>query len=131
MIEYFITDSEGYVTKKGRCNPASLTLQSLDDGESLHVGSADADTQRVVDGTLVDLDVPLSSEPRRISAAIRQRRDALLAQTDWTQVADCPLPTELIEQFKTYRQELRDLPDATSGAVTINDVVFPTAPSTS
>lgn len=40
---------------------------------------------------------------------IRQQRDNLLSETDWTQLPDCQLSKEKKEQFKQYRQALRDV----------------------
>lgn len=40
----------------------------------------------------------------------RRRRDGLLINSDWTQVSDSPLSEEKKEQWKIYRQQLRDLP---------------------
>lgn len=37
----------------------------------------------------------------------REKRDLLLAQSDWTQVADTPVDKQ---EWATYRQALRDLP---------------------
>ena len=131
MIAYFVTNQDGYIIKKGRGAASSLEAKVLADGETLHIGSANADTQRVVGGVLVDLPQPLSAAPERITAEIRLRRDALLTQTDWTQVSDCPLPAEVVADFKQYRQQLRDLPSASSAVASIDDVVFPTPPITS
>lgn len=39
----------------------------------------------------------------------RVRRQALLAQTDWTQISDVPMSLELKNKFIQYRQELRDI----------------------
>ena len=41
---------------------------------------------------------------------IRQERDRRLAECDWTQVVDAPLTEEKKNEWKTYRQLLRDLP---------------------
>ena len=38
----------------------------------------------------------------------RATRDALLAECDWTQLDDVPQTTK--DKYKSYRQELRDLP---------------------
>jgi hypothetical protein len=43
-------------------------------------------------------------------SAIRSRRDALLAQCDWTQIPDAPLTDEQKTAWQAYRQALRDLP---------------------
>lgn len=40
-------------------------------------------------------------------AAIRARRDALLLQTDWTQLPDVPAATRAL--WVSYRQSLRDI----------------------
>jgi uncharacterized protein YbjT (DUF2867 family) len=40
-------------------------------------------------------------------AAMRGRRDRLLAASDWTQVADAPVDAAA---WATYRQALRDVP---------------------
>jgi len=39
--------------------------------------------------------------------SVRSKRDALLAASDWTQVADAPVDAAV---WATYRQQLRDLP---------------------
>lgn len=42
-----------------------------------------------------------------LAKAMRQRRDNLLAETDWTALSDVTMPTEMA----TYRQALRDITD--------------------
>jgi len=42
-----------------------------------------------------------------LAAAARQRRDQLLMQSDWTQVADAPVDQTA---WAAYRQALRDIP---------------------
>lgn len=41
---------------------------------------------------------------------LRARRDALLWQSDWTQVPDVPLTAEQREAWAAYRQSLRAFP---------------------
>jgi len=43
---------------------------------------------------------------------LRQRRNALLLSTDWTQLPDVPEATR--QAFTAYRQALRDLPENTT-----------------
>ena len=45
---------------------------------------------------------------------IRTQRDQLLKDSDWTQISDYNLELENKEQWATYRQELRDLPEVQS-----------------
>lgn len=55
-------------------------------------------------------------------SVVRRQRDALLAQSDWTQLPDVPLATK--ERWAIYRQALRDVtlqPDPFN-------VVWPVAP---
>ena len=63
-----------------------------------------------------------AAEPARKWARIRAERNALLAASDYTQVADAPGDTAA---WATYRQALRDVPTATSP----DDVVWPTEPN--
>lgn len=46
--------------------------------------------------------------------ALREERDRLLAETDWEIVKHKELGTNIPAALKTYRQELRDLPENTS-----------------
>jgi len=46
----------------------------------------------------------------RLWTALRAKRNALLGECDWTQVADAPLTAEQREAWKEYRQALRNLP---------------------
>lgn len=57
--------------------------------------------------------------------AIRQKRDALIRESDWTMT---PGATVDQAQWTAYRQVLRDLPQTYENA---EDVVWPTVPSTS
>ena len=56
----------------------------------------------------------------------RNTRTALLDESDWTQVADTALTTEKKAEWATYRQSLRDLPDASGWPHTHT---LPTKPS--
>ena len=40
---------------------------------------------------------------------LRIQRDALLNQSDWTQGSDSPLSNSKKDEWKTYRQALRDI----------------------
>ena len=44
--------------------------------------------------------------------AVRTSRDTLIANTDWTQLADSQLSDSVKADWVTYRQALRDLPTA-------------------
>lgn len=46
------------------------------------------------------------------AANMRAARDRALAASDWTQISDSPLSAEKKAEWATYRQALRDLPNA-------------------
>jgi len=54
---------------------------------------------------------------------LRAIRDGMLMETDWTQLPD--VPDTITNKYKTYRQELRDLPSVDG----FPDVDLPTKPS--
>jgi len=58
-----------------------------------------------IDGEFVDNRTKPEKEPK--DEAIRSKRDALLSQSDWTQVPDAPVDQAA---WAEYRQALRDLP---------------------
>jgi hypothetical protein len=45
-----------------------------------------------------------------LADSIRQRRNSLLKDSDWTQLADVALTTDQKTAWAQYRQQLRDLP---------------------
>lgn len=55
------------------------------------------------------LEFAKEKEIEKLSAEVRQHRDALLTATDHTQTLDAPLTTECKLAFRAYRQELRDI----------------------
>ena len=57
-------------------------------------------------------------------ARMRQERNILLNESDWTQIADNPMSNKA--QWATYRQALRDFPATWTPAETID---FPDQPS--
>ena len=57
---------------------------------------------------------------------IRSERNGILSATDWTQVPDSPLTDAKKEEWKVYRQSLRDLPSSNPTMATVN---WPTKPS--
>ena len=59
----------------------------------------------VVDKTEEEIAADVASK----AANVRAARDRALANSDWTQVADAPVDKEA---WATYRQALRDLPEA-------------------
>lgn len=65
----------------------------------------------------------------QIASNLRSRRNWLLAQADWTQLADATLSAAKKAEWATYRQALRDLPETNSQATTLEALVFPDTPT--
>ena len=63
---------------------------------------------------------------------IRQDRNKLLAQSDWSQLPDNSLTAEERNEWVQYRQQLRDIPShvqiKTSYVTTINAMTWPMVP---
>ena len=94
---------------------------------------------KVVNGEYIELTAEEIQELEDSAAAVdldftftRAHRDALLRDSDWTQIADASLGAHTVEEWATYRQELRDLP-ATSNVCNggkVSEVVWPDDPPT-
>lgn len=61
----------------------------------------------------------------RASEFMRDSRDKLLAESDWTILPDSPLTTEKKTEWQTYRQALRDIPTLEGFP---HNVTWPTKP---
>lgn len=64
----------------------------------------------VVTKTVVSLtDEQVAARYAAHATKVREERDALLADSDWTQMNDSPLDTTARTSWATYRQALRDI----------------------
>jgi len=63
--------------------------------------------------------------PDLASADVLTARNKLLFSTDWTQIPNNPLTSEMQAEWATYRQELRDIPQQSGYPY---NVVWPVAP---
>ena len=88
-------------------------------------GSDTKPTESEVTAKITELN---NAEPMRL---LRLERDRLLATTDWRASSDLTLA----DDWKTYRQSLRDLPASSTptlnsdGNLDMSSVTFPTEPS--
>lgn len=93
--------------------PADVVmLTSSEYNELLQRSSLGETPQLGKDGESVAYAKPTPPDPM---IALRAKRNRLLDDSDWTQLADAPITAEQKIQAASYRQQLRDLPD--SGAV--------------
>lgn len=63
-----------------------------------------------------------SHDPAKVAVA---RRNALLVESDWTQLADAPFNVEQKSDWAAYRQQLRNLTDQAGFP---NNIMWPTKP---
>ena len=71
--------------------------------------------------------VPLPPpEPSELLRQMRTKRDRLLSESDFTQMPDSPLIASAREEWRVYRQALRDLPETVADLSAID---WPSAPS--
>ena len=96
-----------------------------------------ANGNKMVDGQLVEMTDEEQKEfddrttawsdeaPARRMVDLRQKRDRLLAETDYMALGDVTLS----DAWKTYRQALRDITDTTPSDNALSNITFPTKPS--
>jgi hypothetical protein len=64
----------------------------------------------------------------RAIAGLRQRRNALIASSDWTVLSDSPLSETEKNAWLEYRQDLRDITEGLNTEAKVKAVVFPDKP---
>ena len=75
----------------------------------------------------------VSAQPFKL---LREERNKLIAETDWTQLKDIDLDIIRERNWKNYRQALRDLPSKSKpklddyGGLDMSSVTWPDKPST-
>lgn len=88
--------------------------------------------QKIVNGEVIEMTEEEVSEyllwvqenaKQSKTADVRDRRNALLTSTDWTQAAD--VPQAIKDKYATYRQALRDVPQQEGFP---DNIVWPTQP---
>ena len=60
---------------------------------------------------------------------IRSERVMELEQCDWTVLPDAPLSEDMVNKYKTYRQQLRDITKQSTFSEAVPSVTWPTKPS--
>jgi hypothetical protein len=64
----------------------------------------------------------------RAIAGLRQKRNSLIASSDWTVLSDSPLSETEKTAWLEYRQDLRDITEGLDTVAKVNAVVFPVKP---
>ena len=78
------------------------------------IASRQAEEKQNLEGTLVQR-----------MALLRNKRDILLAETDWMGNSDVTMSND----WKTYRQALRDITKTEPVDMALSNITFPTKPS--
>lgn len=60
---------------------------------------------------------------------LRQKRNQLLLESDWTQGADSVLNPTKKAEWQTYRQSLRDITSGISSVTDVENITWPNPPS--
>ncbi len=100
---------------------AQINEVGLLDGQAIIEGDYQPNEYKIVDGEAV-------VRTDNVLEILRNKRNKLLDESDWTQVNDCPLSDSKKQEWATYRQSLRDLPSTNQSVNNIADVIFPSTP---
>jgi len=115
--------------KDGNLIPAPDGMESVsisDELASQFEASSEANLF-LIDGSLKTLKQRLwIDNPDAITDGIRNTRNQLLQDSDWTQLVDSPLDSAAKSIWATYRQNLRDI---TENIDENGEVTFPTKPT--
>jgi hypothetical protein len=96
-----------------------------DDADAIIPGILDVLTQESFDAALAH---EQAARFERTKNEVRGRRSWLLAECDWTQLADAPLSAEIKAAYAIYRQALRDVTAQVGFPDTIDWSVDPLQP---
>jgi hypothetical protein len=100
---------------------AQINEVGLLEGQGIIEGDYQPNEYKIVSGEAIQ-------RTDNILEILRNKRNALLKESDWTQLNDCPLSDTEKTEWQTYRQALRDLPENYQDTDNIDDVVFPNLP---
>tara|TARA_R100000234_G_scaffold54865_1_gene32882 strand:+ start:2531 stop:2917 length:387 start_codon:yes stop_codon:yes gene_type:complete len=127
MTKYLILDADNQIV--GWSQDSSVVSQAQTD---LNIPSYDIKTQSIFwenDSIVVkDDDVKIKNESEKPMRLLRQQRNQKLSETDWMANSDVVMS----DDWKTYRQALRDLPSTTEPKLDeqglLTNITWPTKP---
>lgn len=131
MIDYIVYKDNGKIVRTGKCIPEAFAIQAQS-GQNVMEGIASDHLHMIVDGKVVDkppqADTPNAELQAMCIATLRDLRNELLLECDWTQTGDTPLTDSKKAEWATYRQALRDLPSSHTTITDITSVNWPSPP---
>lgn len=83
-------------------------------------GSVYVQTWNITDATEEEINIKIAEK----WLEVRDMRDSLLSQSDWTQFQDSPISGSTLTEWQTYRQSLRDITSQSNPF----DLVWPSKP---
>ena len=124
-VEY--TADDGKVYKK---YVASNIDELYAEGERISAENA-ANPQNDAAKTLAGLTTSQAIQLRldNYLTLLRDERNQLLLESDWTQGIDSPLDSSKKTEWQTYRQSLRDVTSGISSVSDVENIIWPTKPS--
>jgi len=108
----------GDIVSNGTTN-CELNALILNNDESIIEGVYKIDNYKIIDNQPVEQVIDFWIN-------VRNARNRLLMECDWTQLEDVPNTTKI--KYKEYRKQLRDLPKTYNHIDNIDDVTFPSIP---
>lgn len=123
MKHYILYQENGKILSCGSCDDTSFESMTLGDGILMMEGIANPNSQMVIDNSITNLPINTIGDNLncdfdynakiwvlnipRFSMIVRNERNRLLLESDWTQTNDQSETTKL--KWKSYRQALRDI----------------------
>ena len=104
--DWYTENSVMPVTIGLSCDRATQKIESVDP----YISDGVVYTVRVVDLSADEQTAYTNAQNEALAATQRKRRDALLAETDWMAIKASETGVALADDWKAYRQALRDLP---------------------
>ena len=134
-IVYKTGINPSYIIRTGFCSDGMIELQAQE-GETSIAGVANDDTQYILNGEVTNYtseqliakntvpygyiwNISTMSATKRLSdeeifiylsTQVRTKRNNLISACDYIMLSDFTITGELLTRWKTYRQELRDVP---------------------
>ena len=116
-MRYVVYDAgTGKIKSINTCPEEEVAIQVWAGEPYIQIGKqdiADIWNMEVRDGQLVEQQPDPDAVHAYQEKALKDRRNALLLASDWTQMPDHPMDPAKKEQWAIYRQALRDLPSNT------------------
>lgn len=122
MTHYTIYNTATGEILGGGSTNVTISEIALETGQSIIEGLYNVEEYKIIDGVAVAQTVSIWS-------TVRGQRNALLSESDWTQMSDSPLSASKKTEWATYRQTLRDIPSTQSTVTDIDNIIWPTEPS--